>query len=285
MVCHGLTGGSHESYVRNVLSWVVKPEKEGGLRARAVVINASHVPHWLFDFSLLGAVTLSLLQTEADSPPPVPRLCAYRLSAFSELTQIRRRYPLNLLPILLCGTTLDLALSLHYLRSRYPRSPLHGLGFSLGASVLSRYLGETGPSSRLSSGIAIGTPWDLPAMSITLENHWFKSRVYSRSMGTNLLRLFFKHYDRNSGVFWDVEDSVEGLRGMRGRGVTLKGVDEWMVSKVGGPRGIGLWPFGSADEYYEWASPKTVLQGVKRRAGFLLDLLQPELIYPGHCSR
>ena len=41
VVCHGLTGGSHESYVRNVLCWVVKPKSEGGLGGRAVVINVS----------------------------------------------------------------------------------------------------------------------------------------------------------------------------------------------------------------------------------------------------
>lgn len=39
VVCHGLTGGSYESYVRNVLARVIKPESEGGLGGRAVVIN------------------------------------------------------------------------------------------------------------------------------------------------------------------------------------------------------------------------------------------------------
>ena len=39
VVCHGLTGGSYESYVRNVLARVIKPKQEGGLGGRAVVIN------------------------------------------------------------------------------------------------------------------------------------------------------------------------------------------------------------------------------------------------------
>jgi len=47
VVCHGLTGGSHESYVRNVLAWVVKPKSEGGLGGRAVVINVSSVTRTL----------------------------------------------------------------------------------------------------------------------------------------------------------------------------------------------------------------------------------------------
>lgn len=44
VVCHGLTGGSHESYVRNVLAMAVKPVKEGGLGARGVVVNVSQTP-------------------------------------------------------------------------------------------------------------------------------------------------------------------------------------------------------------------------------------------------
>jgi len=43
VVCHGLTGGSHESYVRNVVAWAIKPVKQGGLGARAIVVNVSPV--------------------------------------------------------------------------------------------------------------------------------------------------------------------------------------------------------------------------------------------------
>jgi predicted alpha/beta-fold hydrolase len=39
VVCHGLTGGSHESYVRNILAMAVKPKDEGGLGARGIVVN------------------------------------------------------------------------------------------------------------------------------------------------------------------------------------------------------------------------------------------------------
>ena len=41
VVCHGLTGGSHESYVRNVVAWLVKPKEDGGMGGRAVVVNVS----------------------------------------------------------------------------------------------------------------------------------------------------------------------------------------------------------------------------------------------------
>lgn len=41
LVCHGLTGNASESYVRNVLAWVIKPKSEGGLGGRGVVSNVS----------------------------------------------------------------------------------------------------------------------------------------------------------------------------------------------------------------------------------------------------
>ncbi|GAA5913124.1 hypothetical protein JCM6882_005794 [Rhodosporidiobolus microsporus] len=40
VVSHGLTGGSHESYVRNVLAIVTRPKEEGGMGWRAAVINS-----------------------------------------------------------------------------------------------------------------------------------------------------------------------------------------------------------------------------------------------------
>lgn len=171
------------------------------------------------------------------------------------------------------GTTIDLALSLHYLRHIFPQASLHGIGFSLGASVLSRYLGETGDKSLLSSGIVLGTPWDLPKMSIKLEHHWFISRVYSKAMAQNLLRLTFHHYEQNPDMF-EAKDAptaeymsiLKEIRaGKRDGGkIRLKQVDQNMVSRFGGPQGIGLWPFSGADAYYEWASPKNVIHGIRR---------------------
>ncbi|BGP23024.1 hypothetical protein JCM10295v2_001917 [Rhodotorula toruloides] len=40
VVSHGLTGGSHESYVRNILAVVTRPKEQGGLGWRAAVVNS-----------------------------------------------------------------------------------------------------------------------------------------------------------------------------------------------------------------------------------------------------
>jgi predicted alpha/beta-fold hydrolase len=65
------------------------------------------------------------------------------------------------------GYTGDYHTVVNYVSSRYPESILLGVGFSLGASVLARYMGEEGDRCLLSGGIVLGCPWDIPAMSHT----------------------------------------------------------------------------------------------------------------------
>jgi hypothetical protein len=53
------------------------------------------------------------------------------------------------------GYTDDFRRALLYLSIRYPRAKLLGIGFSLGANVMTRYLGEEGVNSKLASGCAL----------------------------------------------------------------------------------------------------------------------------------
>ena len=43
-----------------------------------------------------------------------------------------------------------------YVRTKYPRAPLLGVGFSLGANVVTRYVAEEGDKCRLVSAVALG---------------------------------------------------------------------------------------------------------------------------------
>ena len=54
------------------------------------------------------------------------------------------------------GHTDDLRQALIYIAERYPNAPLLGLGFSLGANVIVRYLAEEGERSRLRAACALG---------------------------------------------------------------------------------------------------------------------------------
>lgn len=55
------------------------------------------------------------------------------------------------------GTTDDIRVALMYISTTYPKAPLLGIGFSLGANVLTRYLAEEGTHSRLNAGCVLGS--------------------------------------------------------------------------------------------------------------------------------
>ena len=54
------------------------------------------------------------------------------------------------------GSTVDIRAALLHISTRYPNAQLLGLGFSLGASVLTRYLAEEGTRSRLKAACVLG---------------------------------------------------------------------------------------------------------------------------------
>ncbi|KAJ9121639.1 hypothetical protein QFC22_002259 [Naganishia vaughanmartiniae] len=230
IVAHGLTGGSYESYVRNILEWVVRPKAEGGLGGRGVVAN-------------------------------------YRGCAGAPLTS-PQYYS--------AGYTGDYHTVVNYVHARFPQSPLLGVGFSLGASVLARYMGEQGDSCLLSAGCVLGCPWDIPAMSKTLETGFLSSRIYSKAMAGNLIRVFNRNMqaaDASHAAIWDSASSpiadihcvINNLQ-QKGRHLRLKDVDEFFTAKVGGlhKKNGGVFPLGGADDYYQWASSKKFITNVRR---------------------
>lgn len=73
----------------------------------------------------------------------------------------------RILPTDLTSLLGDYHTVVEYIHSRYPQSPLFGVGFSLGASVLARYMGEQGEGCLLTAGCVMGCPWNIPAMSHT----------------------------------------------------------------------------------------------------------------------
>jgi len=146
---HGLTGGSYESYIRNVISPAVAPVNEGGLGYRAAVLN----------FRGCAGVPLTSPQF-------------YGLSHTDDIRQ-----------------------AIHYITHRYPNAPLVGIGFSLGANILTRYVAEEGESCRLVSACVLACPWDTVKTAQALEATWFSRNAYAKSLGTNLKKVVARHAD------------------------------------------------------------------------------------------
>lgn len=142
LVClHGLSGGSYEVYLRQV----VAPITEAGWES--CVVNG--------------------------------RGCALSKITTSCLFNAR--------------VTWDLRQTIKYLRKTFPNRPLYGVGFSLGANILTNYVGEEGANCELKAVVGCSNPWNLDVCSTLLKKTWVGLEVYSRAMGMNMMKLYGKH--------------------------------------------------------------------------------------------
>lgn len=81
-------------------------------------------------------------------------------------------------------------------RKTWPNRPLFGIGFSLGANILTNYIGEEAEDCELKGAVVISSPWNLDAGSMALQRTWLGKEVYSKTMGGNLKRLIELHADQ-----------------------------------------------------------------------------------------
>jgi predicted alpha/beta-fold hydrolase len=87
------------------------------------------------------------------------------------------------------GDTDDVAHVLGLLAGRFPGAPLAAIGFSLGANMLLKYLGERGAASRLRVAAAISIPFDLGAGADKLQST-VMGRLYTGVFVRPLKRKF-----------------------------------------------------------------------------------------------
>lgn len=80
--------------------------------------------------------------------------------------------------------TRDLNEFIHFLKERYPDTPLACIGFSLGGNVLLKWMGESGDSNPLSAAIAVSVPFDLRKVLNRFSSGF--SKLYSRYLLTQL---------------------------------------------------------------------------------------------------
>ncbi|KAF5358586.1 hypothetical protein D9758_007712 [Tetrapyrgos nigripes] len=186
--------------------------------------------------------------------------------------------PLTSKQLYSAGYTDDIRVALMHIVKRYPKAPLLGMGFSLGANVLVRYLAEEGDKSRLVSGCALGCPWDVAKNNDALEESFLGRNVYSKGMASNLIRILNNHASRLRSPPPQspsapptpvkpnpVHDAVvlEALnKALSLRSPTLEQFDDAFTSKAGGAPPV--LPLASSKEYYAWASSHYVLPKVKR---------------------
>ena len=100
------------------------------------------------------------------------------------------------------GDTEDLREVLRLLRAREPGTPLFAIGWSLGANVLLKYLGEEGEATPLASAVAVCAPFEIRLCAEKLRTGF--SRVYQRHLMGELTRMIQrKHAIAPLPIDWD----------------------------------------------------------------------------------
>ncbi|KAI9746470.1 MAG: hypothetical protein M1818_000183 [Claussenomyces sp. TS43310] len=92
--------------------------------------------------------------------------------------------------------TWDTRQTVKWLQEAFPNRPLFGIGFSLGANILTNYLGEEGDGCPLKAAVVVSNPWNLDAGNHALQRTWLGREVYSKTMGGNLKSLVALHKDQ-----------------------------------------------------------------------------------------
>ena len=143
------------------------------------------------------------------------------------------------------GDTGDLAHVLDYLAERWPDAPLAAVGFSLGANVLLKYLGERGEESRIRAAAAVSIPFDLAAGAKLLEESW-AGRMY--------IRIFLKSlkakYRQKQALIGDACDTERVLSSR-----TFFDFDDAATARLHG--------FSGVDEYYGTSSSRNFIASIR----------------------
>ncbi|KYK61492.1 hypothetical protein DCS_02634 [Drechmeria coniospora] len=142
VVLHGLSGGSHEVYLRHVIAPLIG---EGGWEV--CVVNS--------------------------------RGCAMSSLTTGVLYNAR--------------ATWDIRQTVKWLHEKFPNRPLFGVGFSLGANMLTNYCGEEGADCLLKAAVVCSNPFNLEVSSKLLQNSLIGREVYLRVMGSSMKTLVNSH--------------------------------------------------------------------------------------------
>jgi predicted alpha/beta-fold hydrolase len=141
----------------------------------------------------------------------------------------------------------DVRAVVNEIAGRWPDAQLFAVGWSLGANILTNFLGEEGEACKLSGAVAMCNPFDLNACDDALSRGFFGT-VYSRSMAKNMRKLFAPHAHLFAGLPGYDRALVENSR-------TVRDFDE-AVTRV-------TFGFPSVDAYYDASSSRRLIGDVR----------------------
>lgn len=140
------------------------------------------------------------------------------------------------------GATYDLELVVDHFLLNKQYNRIHLIGFSLGANLILRYLGEKGERKHIGRSVAISAPIDLAGscrMLLLPENYLYTIRFLKTLKEKILIKS--KNHDYNLEILPKIKN--------------LKEYDDYFTAPIHG--------FDSAEDYYDKCSSKPLLGEVK----------------------
>lgn len=146
------------------------------------------------------------------------------------------------------GDTQDARAWIESLVNRYPSNHLHAVGYSLGANMLLKLLGEWGNTSPLCSATSVSAPMQLEISAHTINRGF--SKIYQNHLLKNLKASLiekYKYHPMQTLINLKKED-VKKIK-------NIWEFDDLYTAKIHG--------FGTAKEYYKRSSAKQYLKNIK----------------------
>ena len=152
------------------------------------------------------------------------------------------------------GESADALEYLQHLHKLYPQSKLYAVGYSLGANMLLKLLGEMAENSLLTKAVAISAPMQLDVCASFINKGF--SKFYQNLLVQNLNKSLDKKYDKHKNMESLIHLKREDVNKLQ----SFWDFDEAYTAPIHG--------FDSAQDYYTKCSAKQ----------FLKHILTPTLI-------
>ncbi|KAF2836899.1 AB-hydrolase YheT [Patellaria atrata CBS 101060] len=162
--------------------------------------------------------------------------------------------------------TWDIKQVVEWLRKKFPNRPLFGLGFSLGANILTRYVAEEGSNCLFKAAVVCSNPWNLDISDQFLRNSFIGNQIYERVMGNNVKHLANLNAEQICKVPGIDMEGIERIK-------HLYDFDREIQIKV--------WGYPSTGAYYRDASSCDAVIAVKVPFFAINALDDPIAVQPG----
>lgn len=195
VVLHGLSGGSHELYLRHTVQPLVQQGWE------ACVVNFRGCAQSKITSSILynARATWDIRQFVRWAREKFPSRSLFGIGfslGANILTNVRAVPPaLRKIHVIACNMEI-----LERVRTIFPgrrascaclrRRFIFQSGCQLANTFASQYLGEEGDKCEFKAAVICSNPWNLELGSQALQRSWIGLEIYSRTMGKNMKRLF-----------------------------------------------------------------------------------------------